>query len=187
MVVLATLDFGNKIWCCLNVGNDRVFESADACFIGASAVKENNFVATFGNKLIDFGWLEVHATANNPIFINFDFVGNTERHDLVTHAYFDSWKVFADAIRPLEVDGLESRKLFGDPHVFFDGSQRSADGSIDAVFGDDDSTVEIEAFTKRALPEADCFWVGKRCELVEEDDFGGFDDSKFSGVAINEA
>jgi hypothetical protein len=187
VVVLAALDFGNKIWCCLNVGNDRVFESANACFIGAPAVKENNIITSFGNELIDLGWLEVHATTDNAIFVNLDFVGNTECHDLVTHAYFDARKIIANSIRPLKVNGLESRKLFGDPHVFFDGSQRSTDGSIDAVFRDDDSAVEIEAFTKCALPQANCFWVGKRCELVEEDDFGGFDDSKFSGVAINKA
>jgi len=120
VVIFPALNFGNKIWCCLNIGDDCIFKSADACFVCTSAVEENNVVSAFGNELVDLGRLEVHAAANDSIFIDLDFLRNTKRHYLVAHANFDSWKIIADAIRPLEVDGLESRKLFGDAHIFFD-------------------------------------------------------------------
>ena len=98
VVVFPALNFGNKIWCCLNIGDDCIFESADACLVCASAVKENNVVSAFGNELVDLGRLEVHATANDSIFIDLDFFGHTKRHYLVAHAYFNSRKIIADSI-----------------------------------------------------------------------------------------
>ena len=55
------------------------------------------------------------------------------------------------------------------------------------MFGDDDATLEVEAFTQRSLPQANRVWVGQRRELVIEEDLCGVDALKFIGVPVIEA
>jgi hypothetical protein len=55
------------------------------------------------------------------------------------------------------------------------------------VFGNDDSTLEIEALTQRTLPQANRIWVCQRRELVIEEDLCGVDALKFIGVPVIEA
>jgi hypothetical protein len=55
------------------------------------------------------------------------------------------------------------------------------------VFGNDDSTLEVETLTQCALPQTNRVWVCQRRELVIEEDFCGFDAFKFIGVAVIEA
>jgi len=48
---------------------------------------------------------------------------------------------------PFEVDVFERRKLARHSKIRLDRCQRTANRAIDAVFGNDDSTLEIEALT----------------------------------------
>jgi hypothetical protein len=55
------------------------------------------------------------------------------------------------------------------------------------VFGNDDSTLEVETLTQCALPQTNRVWVGQRRELVIEEDLCGVDALKFIGVPVIEA
>jgi hypothetical protein len=55
------------------------------------------------------------------------------------------------------------------------------------VFGNDDSTLEVETLTQCALPQTNRVWVCQRRELVIEEDFCGVDALKFIGVPVIEA
>ena len=50
------------------------------------------------------------------------------------------------------------------------------------MFRNDYSTIEIETLTQCALPQPNGYWIRKRSELVEEDDFLLFDAFEFTAA-----
>lgn len=96
------------------------------------------------------------AAADDSVFVNFYFVGDTERHDFIAYANTEAWEVVALAFAPLEVDVLEGLKFSSLTYIQLDIHEPTTNGAIDAVLRDDDSSLEIQFLAQGALPQADC-------------------------------
>jgi len=170
VVVLATVEFGDKVAGGVNIRNDRVGEFADRCLDGVAAVKEGDVFA--GHKFVQLFGAQLGAAAHHTVFINLQLPWGTKADDLVAHLHAQARKVAADALAPLEVDVFEGRVFACLAHVALHIFEFSADGAVHAIFGEDDATAEPEGLTEVALPQPHSLRVGQRCEDVEQQDFG---------------
>ena len=167
--------------------HDGVFEFADPGFKRVAPVEEHHFFAAFGYQLVYLFWLEMRSATDDSIFVNLNFLGYAKRDNFIANPNGEAGEFVAFSLGPFEVDVFERRKLARHSKIRLDRCQRTANRAIDAVFGNDDSTLEIEALTQRTLPQANRIWVCQRRELVIEEDLCGVDALKFIGVPVIEA
>jgi hypothetical protein len=113
-------------------------------------------------------WCEVRPSADDPVHVDLDFLWSTEGDDLGTNLHLEPREVVSSSFRPLEIDVLERRILTGGAEILLHRCERTSNGSIDPVLGEQDPAGQPPAFTELALPETDGVRIGERCELVEE-------------------
>ena len=133
MVVSPALNDLEKLGSCFNRGDDGIFEFADCCFVFIATIKEDHFIATRSNKLIDFGRREVNPTADDSVFINHDFFGDTKRHDFIANSNLQAGKLVPVAFGPFVLHVLERREIFHDSDVTLNLRQGSANSAVDAI------------------------------------------------------
>ena len=127
--------------------NYGVFKLADPGFKRIAPVEEHHFFAAFGYQLVYFFWLEMRSATDDSVFVNLNFLGYAKRDNFIANPNCEAGEFIALALGPFEVDVLERRKLARHSKIRLDRCQRTANRAIDAVFGNDDSTLEIEALT----------------------------------------
>ena len=167
--------------------NYGVFEFADPGFECIAPVEEDHFFAPFGHQLIYFFRLEMRSATDDSVFVNLNFLGYAKRDNFIANPNGEAGEFVALALGPFEVDVLERRKFACNSKIFLDRFERTANRSVDAVFGNDDSALEVETLTQCALPQTNRVWVCQRRELVIEEDLCGVDVLKFIGVPVIEA
>ena len=127
--------------------NYGVFKLADPGFKRIAPVEEHHFFAAFGYQLIHFFWLEMRSATDDSVFVNLNFLGYAKRDNFIANPNGEAGEFVTLALGPFEVDVLERRKFACNSKIFLDRFERAANCAVDAVFGNDDSTLEIEALT----------------------------------------
>ena len=69
----------------LDVGHDRVLESADRRLERIATVEERDVVAALGDEFMQFVGRESGAAADHAVVADAYLAGRAERHDLVAH------------------------------------------------------------------------------------------------------
>ncbi len=140
MIVFAAVEFGDEIFCGFNVGHQGVLELANLCFIGISAIKEDDFISALGDKFVHFFWSEMGSIANNTILIDLNLISGAKSDQLITNFDAESREFISSSIRPFEINLLETWILFGLLHIFLQGIHIATKSSIDPMFGDQNSS-----------------------------------------------
>ena len=121
MVVLTALNFRNKLLRGSYIWNNRILKFTDLRFEGITTIEEDDFIAAFGNQLINFERLEVNSAADHAVLIHLDLIWITKRYELLLRLHAKSWEVITSALRPLEIDLTKTRVLLRLLHILFDG------------------------------------------------------------------
>lgn len=141
-VVLAGLQLINEVVRGFDIRDDGVFEFANFRFHGISSVEEDNLITAFFNQLVDFFRLEVDAATDDAVGIDLEFTRSAEGHNFVADLHRELREVLSAALTPLELHGVERGILLRLLDVLLARIQVTADGAVDAVFGDQDSALE---------------------------------------------
>lgn len=171
VVVFAAVQLGDEVLAGSHIGNDGVCEPSDSCFECVSSVEKHHVVPALGNEVIHLSRAEVNPAVQNARGSDDDFIGRVEPDELGSNFDAESWEVVSRSVRPLHVCLPKSGILLGGLRVAFDGVNRPADGSVDAVRRHNDPPTEPVLFAQRPLPEHDGMRVGDRRKRVEQDDF----------------
>ena len=129
----------------------------------------------------------MRSATDDSVFVNLNFLGYSKRDNFIANPNGEAGEFVNFSLGQFEVDVFERRKLARHSKIRLDRCQRTANRAIDAVFGDDDATLEVETLTQCALPQTNRVWVCQRRELVIEEDLCGVDVLKFIGVTVIEA
>lgn len=183
MVISTAFKHLDKFGGCFNWRNNGIFELADCGLVFIATIKENHFITTCRYEIIDFGRREVDASADNAIFINDYFFGDSKGHDLVARSYLQTWKLISVSFGPFVLHVLEGSEILHDPDVSLDLVERSTHRAVDTVFRNQYPSTKGICLTQSALPQADRFWISKWSEFVKEDDLLRPDNSEFIGIS----
>ena len=85
------------------------------------------------HELVYFLRLEVHAAADDAVFIHLEFAGHAEGHDLIAYLHRQAREVLRGTFGPLEFGVLESGVFLELAHVLLYGVDFAADGAVDAL------------------------------------------------------
>jgi hypothetical protein len=89
----------------------------------------------------------MRSATDDSVFVNLNFLGYAKRDNFIANPNGEAGEFVAFSLGPFEVDVFERRKLARHSKIRLDRCQRTANRAIDAVFGNDYSTLEIEALT----------------------------------------
>lgn len=133
VVEFATVQFGDEVLAGSHIGNDGVCEPSDSCFECVSSVEKNHVVPALDNEVIHLSRAEVNPAVQNALGSDDDFIGRVEPDEFGAGLDAESWEVATRSIRPLHVHLSEAGILLGGLRIAFDGVNRPADSSVDAV------------------------------------------------------
>ena len=154
-VILAGLDFLDEIMRGFHIGHDGIFELANLRFHGVAAVKEDDLLATFFYQLIYLFWLEVHAAANDAVFIDLQLARRAKGHDFIAHLDRKPWEVIRATLGPLKLHSLKAWVFLGLADVALAGFHIATNGAVNAVLGNEDAPLEPQGLAQGALPQHD--------------------------------
>ena len=170
-VILAGLDFLDEIMRGFHIGHDGIFKLANLRFHGVAAVKENDLLATFFYQLIYLFWLEVHAAANDAVFIHLQLARRAKGHDFIAHLDRKPREVIRAAFGPLELHALKARVFLGLADVALAGFHIAANGAVDAVLRNEDAPLEAQGLAQGALPQHDSGGIFDGGKAVIQENF----------------
>lgn len=154
-VILAGFDFLDEVMRGFHIGHDGIFKLANLCFHGVAAVKEDDLLATFFYQLIYLFWLEVHAAADDAVFIHLQLTRRAKGHDFIAHLDRKAREVIRAALGPLKLHALKAGVFLGLADVALTGFHIAANGAVDAVLGNEDAPLEPQGLAQGALPQHD--------------------------------
>ena len=170
-VILAGFDFLDEVMRGFHIGHDRIFKLANLCLHGVAAVKEDDLLATFFYQLIYLFWLEVHAAANDAVFIHLQLARRAKGHDFIAHLDRKPREVIRAAFRPLELHALKAGVFLGLADIALAGFHIAANGAVDAMLGNEDAPLEPQGLTQGALPQHDCGGIFDGGKAVIQENF----------------
>ena len=138
-----------------HIGHDGIFKLANLCFHGVAAVKEDDLLATFFYQLIYLFGLEVHAAADDAVFIHLQLARRAKGHDFIAHLDRKAREVIRAALGPLKLHALKTGVFLGLADVALTGFHIAANGAVDAVLGNKDAPLEPQGLAQGALPQHD--------------------------------
>ena len=80
------------------------------------------------------------STANNSVVINDDLVGYAKGDDFVAYANLQSRKLVTFSFRPFVLHVAKGRDVLHCANVFLHATERATQGSVDSIFGQQDSS-----------------------------------------------
>jgi len=125
--------------------HNRVSKLSDFCFECIASVEKHHVIA-LRDECVHFLWFQVNATTYDSVFVNNNFVGNTEGDNFVANFYLQVGEVIFTSIRPFEFHGFKRWVTFRHPDVFLHLVNGSANSAINPVLRDENPSVQSEAF-----------------------------------------
>jgi len=141
VVVLATVEFFNKVMGSSDIGNNRALESTDLGLVGVAAIEEDNLIALGLNKLVQLLGLKVNPATNDSVFVYAQVIGRAEGNNFISNFDLESWKIVAGTFGPLELGFLKGQVLLGGFDVLLDCHHVPTQGSINSVVRDQDTSL----------------------------------------------
>ena len=84
------------------------------------------------------------------------------------------------SFRPFVFHVAKGREVLHRADVFFDTTEWTTQGSVDSIFGQQDSPAQSESLAESLLPQPNSVGISQRSEFVEEDDLAWVDRSILS-------
>ena len=169
-----------------DVGHNGVLEATNFGLKGIATVEKDHIATSGLYEIIDLSGGEVWPTIDYTRLINVEILRRAEGNQLVAHADRETWKIIAGAFGPFEVGVLEARPLSRGADVLLHRAEWSANGSVDAVLGDNDSTLETQAVAEGPLPQANGLRVGQWREAVVQKNFVRLHTSMLRKITLSE-
>ena len=119
VVVLAAFELTDEIVGGIGLGHDGVLELADFGLKSVAAVEKDHLVATLLDQFVDLGGLQVLAAVGYARLIDLDLIWAGKSHQFFAGFHAQPRKIFAGALRPLEIDLSEARKLLCGTNILF--------------------------------------------------------------------
>ena len=95
----------------VGLGHDSVLELANLGLECVSAVEKDHLIAALFDQFVDLGGLQVLAAVGYARLIDLDLIWAGKSHQFFAGFHAQPRKIFAGALRPLEIDLSEARKL----------------------------------------------------------------------------